>query len=172
MRWLLLFLSLATAIRAETNVLHIHAAAKAFKEGQSAQADKQLNAAAALYRKAIDIEPTFTEARKALVRVDLDSGRRIEAAKAITQLLEIEPGQTAERILLGQILLEQQQPERALAQFSAVLTAQPDNADALLGFASAAAKVGMGDRAKDALERGRKRYPSDPRFQAQPKQSK
>jgi tetratricopeptide (TPR) repeat protein len=172
MKWLLLFLSLVTALRAETHVLHIRAAAEAFKEGQSAQAAKQLNSAAASFQKAIDIEPTFTEARKALIRLDLDSGRRIEAAKAITQLLEIEPGQTAERVLLGQILLEQQQPERALAQFSAVLSTQPDNADALLGFASAASKVGMEDRAKDALEHGRKRYPSDPRFQAPPKQSK
>jgi tetratricopeptide (TPR) repeat protein len=158
----------AMVLQAEVNQPHIRAAADAFREGQAAQATKQFEVAATFFQKAIDIEPTFMEARKDLIAVNLDAGRRLEAAKAITQFLEIEPEDTRDRVLLGQILLEQQQTERALAQFSAVLNLQPDNADALLGFAAAASKMGMQDRAREALERGRKHYPSDPRFSSLP----
>jgi tetratricopeptide (TPR) repeat protein len=171
MRWPV-FLVATVALHADTNVPHIRAAAEAFQAGQAARAKKQWDSAVNSFQKAIDIEPTFMPARRALILVDMEGGRRIDAAKAITQLLEIEPDETSERILLGQILLEQKQSERALAQFSTVLRAEPNNAEALLGFASAAAAVGMKDRAREALERGRKRYPSDPRFQVVPRQDK
>lgn len=164
MKWLL-FSMAVVALYTQANGPHIRAAVEAFEQGKAAEAKKQSDLAASLFQKAIDIEPTFPDARKALIHVDLQAGHRLEAAKAITQLLEIEPDDADDRVLLGQILLEQQQSERALAQFSAALNLEPNNADALLGFATAAAKVGMADRAKEALERGRKRYPSDPRFQ-------
>ena len=147
---------------------HIRAAAHCF-QGEAARAKKQLDSAADFFQKAIHIEPTFMQARQALIRVDIEAGRKMDSAKAITELLEIEPDDTADRILLGQILLEQKQAERALAQVSTVLRAQPNSAEGLLGFASAAATIGMQDRAKEALERGRKRYPSDPRFQPIPR---
>lgn len=161
-----------TASYAGTNSPHIRAATDAFQAGEAARAKKQLDSAADFFRKAIHIEPTFMQAREALIRVDIEAGKKNDAAEAITEVLEIEPDDTADRILLGQILLEQKEAERALAQFSAALHAEPNNAEALLGFASAAAAVGMQDRAKEALERGRKRYPSDPRFQAIPRPNK
>ena len=82
----------------------------------------------------------------------------------MTQLLEIDPDATHYRVLLGQLLLKEKQAQRALAQFSLALKHEPANAEALLGFATAAKQVGMNDRATQALQRGRKLYPADERF--------
>lgn len=158
---LLLAMALLGADRSEP---HIQAAANAFHAGKAEAAEGKLDAAITSFQNAIDIEPTFTEARKALIQANIDAGHKLDAARALSQLLEIEPGDFNDRILLGQLLLDQQQPERALAQFSEALKLVPKNADALLGFAQAAAKAGMEDRAREALDRGRKLYPSDRRF--------
>ena len=158
------FLALLLAASLQGNPPHIHAATKAFQDGSAARTNKQFDSAISFFQKVIEIEPTFIEARKSLIQVNLAADHRLEAAKALTQLLEIEPDDFSDHILLGQLLLEQRQPERALAQFSTALSYDHNNADGLLGFATAAAKLGMEDRAKDALDRGRKLYPSDQRF--------
>jgi tetratricopeptide (TPR) repeat protein len=152
----------------QPGVLHILAAEAAYEAGKRAQVEKQWQRATEYFLRAIEIEPTFLDARKDLIAVYLDSSRRLDAAAAITQLLEIEPDAQKCRVLLGQILLEQKQPEKALAQFSLVLKREPYNADGLLGFAAAARQVGMTDRADDALERGRQHYPGDDRFKSSP----
>jgi tetratricopeptide (TPR) repeat protein len=162
-------LILATALlQAKSGEPHIRAAVEALQQGEAALAQKQFDLAIGLFERAIEIEPTFLPARRDLIRAETEAGRKLETAKALTQLVEIEPDDIASRILLGQILLGQQQPERALAQFSAALALKPDSADALAGFAQTASKLGMVDRAKDAWERGRQKYPNDPRFQAKP----
>ncbi len=163
--FLLTFTALAVN---QPGVPHIQAAEKAYDQGKQAQIDKQWEHAAESFLKAIEIEPTFLEARETLIAVYLDSGRRLDAAGAITQLLEIEPDAHRYRLLLAQILLEQKQPEKALAQFSLVLKREPYNADGLLGFAAAAKQVGMKDRANAAMERGRQHYPGDDRFKSPP----
>jgi tetratricopeptide (TPR) repeat protein len=144
---------------------HIKVAQAAYEEGRQAQTDKRLSRAAECFQRAIEIEPTFLDAREALITTYLDSGQRLEAAGTITRLLEIKPELLSYRLLLGQILLEQKQVERALAQFSLVLKREPDNADGLLGFAAAARQAGMKERANQAIDRGRKRYPTDARFE-------
>jgi tetratricopeptide (TPR) repeat protein len=147
---------------------HIRAAERAYEAGKQAQIDKRWQLAGESFLRAIEIEPTFLEAREALIAVYIDSGRRLDAGAAITQLLEIEPDAQKYRLLLGQILLEQKQPEKALAQFSLVLKREPYNADGLLGLAAAARQVGMKDRAEAALRRGRQHYPGDDRFNGPP----
>lgn len=149
-------------------VPHIKAAASAYEEGKKAQNEKQFQRSADKFRKAVEIEPTFVDAYEGLISVLLESGRRLDAAAAMTQFLEIQPEAVKYRIMLGQILLEQKQPEKALAQFSLALTRDPYNADGLLGFATAARQMGMKDRADEAMERGRKQYPQDPRFKSSP----
>lgn len=161
-----LLLALTALALDQPGVPHIRAAETAYESGRRAQLEKQWQPAAESFQKAIDIEPTFYEARKSLIAVYLDSSRRLDAAAAITQLLEIEPGAKKYRLLLGQILLEQKQPERALAQFSLVLKRDFYNADGLLGFAAAARQLGMRDRADAAMARGRQHYPGDERFKS------
>jgi tetratricopeptide (TPR) repeat protein len=163
-RSLLLSLTIATLSFGEAATPHIKAALAAYETGRTAQSEKQFQRASDNFRKAIEIEPTFLDAHEALITVYLDSGQRLEAAASITRFLEIKADAIHYRILLGQILLEQKQAERALAQFSFALIKDPYNVDGLLGFASAAREMGMEDRATAALERGRKHYPYDERF--------
>jgi tetratricopeptide (TPR) repeat protein len=168
MRALVLLLTAAAFLIGETETPHIKAALAAYRAGKAAQQRKQAQSASDCFRQAIEIEPTFLDAHEALIYVYLDSGRRLEAAASITQLLEMQPNRVRYRVLLGQILLERKETERALAQFSLALKRDPYNADALLGFASAARQMGMEDRAAEATERGRKYYPLDKRFKAAP----
>ncbi len=157
-------LAVPALLLAQSSPPHIKNAVDAYRAGESAAQTKQFQEAINQFKKAIEIEPTFRDAFDGLINACLSSGRRSDAAAAMTQLLEIEPNLTRYRLLLGRILLEQNQAERALAQFSFVLKADPLNADALLGFAAAARRSGMADRADDAIQRGRKQYPHDDRF--------
>jgi tetratricopeptide (TPR) repeat protein len=162
-------LALAALFQSQTQVAqiqvpHIRAAQSAYDEGKQAESAREFQHAADCFRNAIEIEPTFLDAHAALIATYLASGQRLNAAAAMTQLLEIEPDALKYRVELGHILLEEKQPEKALAQFSLVLKRDPYNAEGLLGFAAAANQVGMKERANAALERGRKRYPTDARF--------
>jgi tetratricopeptide (TPR) repeat protein len=168
MRPLLFLFAAAAVLTAETEPPHIKAALTAYESGRAAQRDKQVQRALDCFHKALEIEPTFLKAYASLIDVYLDSGHRLEAAASITQFLEIWPDAVRYRVLLGQILLEQNEVKRALAQFSLALRTDPYNPDALLGFASAAGRVGMQDRAAEAIERGRERYPLDERFKTAP----
>ncbi len=152
----------------EKGTPHIKAAEAAYEAGKTAQMNKQFQQAAECFHKAIEIEPTLLNAYEGLIAVYLDSGQRLEAAGVITQFLEMQPDVVSYRLLLGQILLEQKEAQKALAQFSLVLRKDPTNADGLLGFARAAKQLGMEDRAKEAIDRGRKQYPSDERFKSVP----
>lgn len=168
MRFVGIAFACAAVVLAEPGIPHIRAAEAACEAGKQAQIAKRWQPAVGYFLKAIEIEPTFLEARQNLIAVYLDSGRRLDAAAAITQLLEIQTDAQNYRILLGQILLEQKQAEKALAQFSLVLRQDRYNVDGLLGFATAARQVGMNDRAEDAMERGRQHYPGDDRFKNPP----
>ena len=158
---LLLFASGLPGAKAVTP--HIKAAAEAYLAGRAALVRKEPTAVE-LLSKAIQIEPTFLDAYKALIEARLASGDRLEAAAVMTRFLEIEPSASGYRLRLGQILLGEKQWDRALAQFSLILRDDPYNADALWGFATAAKQLGMEDRASEALRKGRDRYPNDRRF--------
>src|SRR5260370_24925533 len=94
------------------------------------------------------------------------SDRPVEAGAILTRLLQIEPNSSRDRIRLGNLLLDQRQWARALAQFALALRIDPRSADGLLGFAKAAGRKGMTDRALEAVERGLKAFPKDMRFSA------
>ena len=170
MKGLLLILAIGGLLAAEPRPPHIKAALAAFQAGVSAQRDHSFAKAIELFMNAIEIEPTFLEPRYSLIDVYQSAGKRAEAAAAITQLLEIEPSAAHYRLILAQMLLDEKQPDRALAQFSYFLKSDPYNPDGLLGFASAARQVGMADRASEAIELGKKRYPQDERFKNWPPQ--
>ena len=159
-----LLLAFGALFLSDPEAPHIKAAEVSYEQGKQAENEKQFEVAADCFRKAIEVEPTFLEAREALIATYLDSGQELNGAAAMTEFLEIEPGAVKYRILLGQILLKEKQPEKALAQFSLVLERDPHNADGLLGFAAAASEAGIKERASAAMERGRKLYPADKRF--------
>jgi tetratricopeptide (TPR) repeat protein len=164
MKLLILLLAFGPMCFGDESTFHIKAAANAYEQGKEALRAKQSEKAIDLLHEAIRIEPTFKEAFEGLAGAYLDAGHQLEAAAVLTQLIEFAPEATDDRLILGQILLKAQQPQRALAQFSLVLNRDQFNAEALLGFASAARQTGLSGRASEAMERGRRRYPSDARF--------
>jgi tetratricopeptide (TPR) repeat protein len=166
MRSVLCLLAGVSLLAAEVEGPHIKAALDAYEAGEAARRNKQLQRASECFREAVEIEPTFLEAYESWIALYLDSGLRLEAAATMTRFLEIRPNAVRYRVLLGQVLLEQKETKRALAQYSLALKTDPYNPDGLLGFAAAAVRMGMRDRAMQALEIGRKRYPFDDRFKA------
>jgi len=164
MKEFLILLSFGTLGLCAQDTMHVKSALSTYEAAQSAIQKNQTSDAITLLRKAIEIEPTFLDAFEALADQLLKGGKSAEAGAAMTQLLEIDPDATHYRVLLGQLLLKEKQAQRALAQFSLALKHEPGNAEALLGFATAAKQVGMNDRATQALQRGRKLYPADERF--------
>ena len=137
---------------------------RAFQAGVAAQRDHSSEKAIGLFLNAIEIEPTFLDPRYALIDAYQNEGKRVEAASAITQLLEIEPSASHYRLILAQMLLEEKQPDRALAQFSYFFKSDPYNADGLFGLALRSPATGYGRPRTEAIELGRKHHPQDERF--------
>jgi tetratricopeptide (TPR) repeat protein len=163
-----LFLALLLAIPAagEKPEPHIQAAAAAYRDGQTASTERNWQRAEKLFLQAIDIEPTYTQVYSSLIDLYMSTERQVEAGAILSRLLQIEPNSLRDRIRLGNLLLDQRQWSRALAQFSLARRIDPGSADGLLGFARAADHNGMPDRALEAAERGAKEFPKDPRFAA------
>ena len=168
MKRLLVVLVIGGFLWAESEPPHIKAALSAFQAGLAAQHDHASLRAIDLFLNALEIEPTFLDPRYALIEEYQKEGKRVEAASAITQLLEIEPSASHYRLILAQMLLEAKQPDRALAQFSYFLKSDPFNADGLVGLAACARQLGMESRATEAIELGRKHHPGDKRFEKPP----
>ncbi len=166
MRALLILCLLRGYCFSEQKIVHIQAAAAEYQAGRKAIVEGNWAQATQLFQKAIEIEPTFREAYEALIEADLKTEHRLEAGAALTRLLQIEPKLISQRLQLAHILQEQNQHERALAQYAIVLKQAPANADALAGFAAMAQQLGMAERAQEALAQGRKLYPADRRFQS------
>jgi tetratricopeptide (TPR) repeat protein len=145
--------------------LHIKAAVVEYNAAAAALKAGSISPAIEHFRSAIEIEPTYIEAYEGLVTAFERSHQQAEMAHAITQLLQIEPGAIAYRLKLAAFLTASGDNQRALAQYSLVLRTDPKSADALFGFARAAAKAGMPDRAAEAKNLGHRLYPADPRFQ-------
>ena len=143
---------------------HIRAALEAYQSAETAAKQDRHQEAIELFSRTLQIEPTYLEAYDGLIGQEIVLGRRADAAVVLTKALEIEPSAIRYRLRLGQILLEQKETERALAQFSLALETDSSNADALAGFAAAATRLGMTDRAADAKAEGRKKHPADARF--------
>jgi tetratricopeptide (TPR) repeat protein len=161
---LALVLMLTSIMAAGRPEPHIKAAAAALRDGQAAAKEQDWSRGEKLLLRAIDIEPTFTEAYRSLIDLYLTSGRPLEAGAILTRLIQIEPRSVEDRLRLGKLLLDQRQWARALAQFSIALKIDPHSADGLFGFARSADGNGMTDRALESADRGTKEFPGDPRF--------
>ncbi len=146
-------MKLALLLLVLTGEPHIQSALAAYHSGQAAIHAKHFTEAIQNFQKAIQIEPTYQDAYESLITAHLAAGHRAEAAAIMTQLLEINPALTRYRLQLAQILMEENQPQRALAQYSLVLKADPQNATALKGLAAAADRLGMHSQAAEARKK-------------------
>lgn len=143
---------------------HIQAAGQALREGNEAMRAQDWQRAEQSYLRAIDIEPTFLEAYRALEELYSRTSRPMDLGAVLTRLLQIEPDSLPERLRLAQLLINSSEWNRALAQLSLALRMAPHNADCLYWFGYAAMHTDMKDRAADALARGAAEFPADRRF--------
>lgn len=148
-----------------SGALHLQAAVMAFRRGRADAAAGHFDQAVVEFRKAIDIEPTYLDAYRSLVRVYLEQQRWNEAGSAMTRLLQISPGATDIRLDLASMLEQQQQWMAALGQYNLVLHARPRDRDILYHFAVCAAHANLTEQALAAVQRGLTLDPADQKLQ-------
>jgi tetratricopeptide (TPR) repeat protein len=144
---------------------HIQSALAEYRLGTASLKQGSYSPAAAHFRKAIEIEPTYIGAYEGLIATYERANKPTEMARTITELLQIEPDSLPYRLKLAAYLESAGDAQRALAQYSLALRTDPNNADALAGFMRAAKNSGMTDRAAKAKARGHRLYPNDERFE-------
>jgi tetratricopeptide (TPR) repeat protein len=140
--WLLI--SVAMQIQAED---HVRTAFEFYQKAVEASKTGDLKTAEAAFLRAIAIEPTYMEAYRQLAGIYVDTKRPEQAGFILTRLLQMEPDWIPERLQLAQLLAEAGEWPRALGQYNIALRLAPDNSAAACGFAEAAWKNGMKDRA-------------------------
>jgi tetratricopeptide (TPR) repeat protein len=95
-------------------------------EGDLLRAKGDFAAAAAEYRKAIAIKPSFLAAHLGLAR-SLKSDHRVDQAEQeVRSVLELSPDDAEGNYLMGEILVDQSQPANALPFLLKALHAAPD----------------------------------------------
>ncbi len=88
--------------------------------------------------------------------------QRHDLAKARAELLALQadgPPDTADQLLLGQLLLQVNEPQHAIGAFDAALAASPGNADAWFGKGLAYLQLGQDSDAEHALAEAVERNP-------------
>lgn len=121
------------ALRTKTAALKLRAAEARLARAEGALRAGEPQAAAAEYRRALETAPELTSVRLALAELLADQG---DAAGAVAAL-EADPA--ADRTLqlrLGRLLLETQQPEKALALYRGLLARDSSDAAARAGYAA------------------------------------
>ena len=143
---------------------HIKAAVEAFRAGHAAVGAQDWQRAEKSYLRAIDIEPTFVEAYRALEELYSRTSRPMDLGAVLARLLQIEPDALPERLRLARLLIENNEWNRALAQLSLAMKIDPHDAETLYWFGFAAIRADMADRASEVLARGAAEFPEDRRF--------
>ena len=95
-----------------------------------------LNGADQYFERAIGIQPQATNATYLLqAQVRLQSGRATEAEQSVRKAIQIWPNNVSQHSLLGQILIAEQRPAEAKAEFEQELELDPNSAAAQAGLA-------------------------------------
>jgi tetratricopeptide (TPR) repeat protein len=116
------------------------------------------------FRRAIDTEPTYAEAFRALSRSYVAQQRKEEAAATLARLLQFED-EPRDRDQLGELLLDLGQPGRALAEFSLSRRREPEDTDAVWGMIRALRALQLTEKATALRQRAHEEHPTDVRFQ-------
>lgn len=96
----------------------------------------KLDGADQYFDRAIGIQPQATNATYLLqAQVRLQSGRATEAEQSVRRAIQIWPRNVSQHSLLGQILIAEQKPAEAKAEFEQELVLDPNSAAAQAGLA-------------------------------------
>jgi tetratricopeptide (TPR) repeat protein len=113
------------------------------------KADEALRAARAVGEQAPDLPQAHYVAGLAARAL----GQSDEAVLAFQRVLKIDAADAGSRINLGQVHLQQREYAEAVLQFREALAAEPFNATAAYGLATALTRSGAGDEGRQAMQR-------------------
>lgn len=104
--------------------------------------------AIAAYRRALEIDPEFTDAHCNLGAVLYNDGRREEARVCFERALQLDRGHLESNLNLANILEEDNRNEAALQHYKVALQADPFRADVHLNLALLYEKLGLRRKAR------------------------
>lgn len=132
-----------------------------FLRGNFAARGGRLDEAATHYRRAIAIDPDYTDAHLNLADTLILSGHPELAQPHLERTVEQDPSLTQAWSVLGLLLMRQGRLDEALQHFGKALELESDNARALNNRALALGSLGRTDEAVADLERA---IEADPRY--------
>jgi tetratricopeptide (TPR) repeat protein/predicted AlkP superfamily pyrophosphatase or phosphodiesterase len=126
-------------------------AARTAAEGRIADASGDTEAAAALYRRALDEDPLLVRVVQRLQEIDAAAGRPAALEAFLLETLEAHAHVDVYWDLVGQIAMARGDPRTALDRFRRALDLQPENGVYIGHYASAATAAGRAADARQAL---------------------
>jgi tetratricopeptide (TPR) repeat protein len=117
--------------------------------------------AAASLRRALRLDPTHPEALSALGRVELESGRAVEAVDLLRRAVEAAPRDHAGRRSLARALRATGQPAKALEVLTGAGAPELDDAESWQEAAASQQELGDLEAARDSLRHAAQLAPSD-----------
>jgi len=127
-------------------VLHVLGERDGFKPGQVEEAISH-------FEEALRIKPTYTRAREGLARVYLNQRKLDLARDQLNLVFEQQPRSVSALLLMGWLLIEEQQWSEAQSYFERVIELKPDVFDARLGLGLALDHQGKRQEAVGHLEK-------------------
>jgi tetratricopeptide (TPR) repeat protein len=125
-----------------------------FLRGSIRERIPNLQEAADDYRKVLELNPNYDEARLRLARVLLEGHECSEAISHLQRVLETQPTNSRALVLLGRCYMDIGRPEEARPALEQALAQNPQSQTALLASAQLAMQEGANEEAEKLLRRG------------------
>ena len=117
------------------------------------------------YRKAVQLDEKFGEARYRLAKAYQEVGDTGQALREIVRAADLLPANKDAQLQAGRLLMFTGQFEDAASRARAVIERDPSNVDALVMLGNAGAGLKDSDKTLAVLEQAIKQLPSEPRLQ-------
>jgi len=124
-----------------------------------------------LWRKAQEINPDLPGIGAAVAEALLKMGQLQEAIAALQKEVQCRPGQSACHYLLGRAYLQQKEYAKAAGNYQKAIELEPNDPRPYYGLASAFARLGQPDRAREYMEKFQARKADEERMNAELKRT-
>jgi tetratricopeptide (TPR) repeat protein len=120
--------------------------------GMAAMRKGEYEKVAELLRKAQAINPNLPGVHGRYAEAFLEMGKLDEALAALEKELRISPGLSNNYVLLGKIYLQRVENEKAVGAYTKALQLSPHDSGPYYGLATACARLGQRDKAREYME--------------------